>query len=158
MLSLLKTRGDSVEVFSSIQCLRSPANQMRSAFSASFHPQKSAKDQTRFAPLVSRSMKSRTTQAKAKGSFHPSGSMSAERRSVSRSQWVVGASRRLKSQSARAAEYGGDLSLRCYAANLGSKYESPSLRSKVGSFALMPNPSIERTSPGKPGAASHLKR
>jgi hypothetical protein len=28
----------------------------------------------------------------------------------------------------------------------------------VGSRAVMPNPSIERTSPSKPGAASHLKR
>jgi hypothetical protein len=26
------------------------------------------------------------------------------------------------------------------------------------SEAVMPNPSIERTSPGKPGAASHVKR
>ena len=131
---------------------------MHWVFAASFHSRTSAEGQARFAPLVSRSNMSLTAQANARDSFHPSGCKAAARRSFSSSQWVVGASRRWKSQEVVAAEYGGGLSLRCYAATMESKSEPLASRSKSARYALMPNPSIERTCPGKPGHASHLKR
>jgi hypothetical protein len=103
-------------------------------------------------------MKSLTAQANAFGSFHPSGWNTAVGRSLSRSQWFVGASRRLKSQAVGAAECGGSLSLRCYAAGMGSRSEPHAPRRKFASAAPMPNPSINRTCPGKPGHAGYLKR
>lgn len=76
------------------------------------------------------------------------------------SQSVVGASRRLVSQDVGAAEYGGSGSARlAWAVGMGCKRAKP-YRSEpaVAMQSVMPNPSIERTCPGKPGQASHLKR
>jgi uncharacterized protein (DUF1778 family) len=129
---------------------------MQSELPASFHSRKSANDMARLEAPVSDSKKSLTAQANAKGSSRL-GKAAAGRKS-SRSQWVVGASRRLKSQVVAAAEYGGYLSLRCYPVAMGSKSESHALLGKAVRASLMPNPSIERTCPGKPGHASHLKR
>jgi hypothetical protein len=75
-------------------------------------------------------------------------------------QSVVGASRRLKSQQLGAATEGGAelLSVRSpkYIAQENARVSRLARSEAVPS--AMPNYSIERTSPGKPGAASHVKR
>ena len=154
---LKRWASEKAAMISSLSCLRFEPNQMHSVFASSFHSRMPAEDQARFAAFVSlQSKKSLTAQVNAKGSFRL-GKAAADR-CASKGQWVVGASRRLKSQVVVAAEYGGGLSLRCYVATMGSQSEPPASRSKAASSALMPNPSIERTCPGKPGHASHLKR
>jgi hypothetical protein len=79
------------------------------------------------------------------------------------SQFVVGASRRSAapgSQFVGAAEYGSFyVSLCRQAGAIGSRWSRPyRLAPSVARHPAMPNPSIERTCPGKPGQASHVKR
>jgi hypothetical protein len=77
------------------------------------------------------------------------------------SQSVVGASRRLESQSVGAAGYGSLGPERCLRAGaVGTKKSRPyRLASSVARHRVMPNYSIERTSQGlRPCAASHVKR
>ena len=76
------------------------------------------------------------------------------------SQSMVGASRRLESQVVGAAEYGslGPALLPSTVA-VGSKRSRLYRLAPTGAAqSVMPNPSIERTCPGKPGHASHVKR
>jgi hypothetical protein len=75
-------------------------------------------------------------------------------------QWVVGASRRLKSQSLGAAVSGGGNFAVC-ARPLMHALRVSGRAARVTPRPLhrvMLNPSIERTCPGKPGHASHVKR
>jgi hypothetical protein len=79
------------------------------------------------------------------------------------SQFVVGASRHSAapgSQYWSAAEYGSAGVARLSRPELRSTMLSRVLRqaSSVACGSVMPNPSIERTRPGKPGRASHVKR
>jgi hypothetical protein len=96
------------------------------------------------------------------GAQHRGISLQARRQCLvcHQSQSVVGASRRLESQSVGAAEYGSLGPARCLRAGaVGTKKSKPyRLASSVALHRAMPNYSIERTSPGKPGAASHVKR
>ena len=75
---------------------------------------------------------------------------------------VVGASRRSAtpgSQLVGAAGYGSSVLLGGKHCAVGSKRSRPyRLASSVARQPAMPNPSIERTCPGKPGHASHVKR
>ena len=75
-------------------------------------------------------------------------------------QGVVGASRRLKSQSVGAAVSGGGSFTVCARPLMHALRES-CRAARVTPRPLhrvMLNPSIERTRPGKPGRASHVKR
>jgi hypothetical protein len=75
-------------------------------------------------------------------------------------QGVVGASRRLKSQSVGAAVSGGESFAVC-ARPLMHALRVSGRAARVTPRPLhrvMLNPSIERTRPGKPGRASHVKR
>jgi hypothetical protein len=79
------------------------------------------------------------------------------------SQSVVGAPRRSAAPGSRslgAAEYGSLGPKRCREAGViaGKKCRPYRLASSVAHQSAMPNPSIERTRPGKPGRASHVKR
>jgi hypothetical protein len=63
------------------------------------------------------------------------------------------------SQLVGAAEYGSSFS--AFAGRLAVMIQKSSSRvsgTTVARQRALPNPSIERTSPGKPGAASHVKR
>ena len=75
---------------------------------------------------------------------------------------VVGAPRRSAapgSQSVGAAGYGSSVLPLGEAGAVGSKRPRPyRLAPSVACHRAMPNPSIERTCPGKPGHASHVKR
>jgi hypothetical protein len=75
---------------------------------------------------------------------------------------VVGASRRSAAPGGRsvgAAGYGSLVLSRRRVGAIGSKRSGPyRLASSEARHGALPNPSIERTSPGKPGAASHVKR
>jgi hypothetical protein len=75
-------------------------------------------------------------------------------------QWLVGASRRLKSQRLSAALNGSARSASVARAQYIAQENArvSRLASSVVVPSAMPNYSIERTSPGKPGAASHVKR
>jgi hypothetical protein len=57
-----------------------------------------------------------------------------------------------------AAGCGGFFQLSLTPRSNAGKVLQLSVGQRSRSVAVMPNPSIERTSPGKPGAASHLKR
>jgi hypothetical protein len=78
-----------------------------------------------------------------------------------RFQAMVGASRRLNSQQLSAAMEGSARSARVARSKKDSAEENtgPSrLARSVAAPSVTPNPSIERTRPGKPGRASHVKR
>jgi hypothetical protein len=78
-----------------------------------------------------------------------------------RFQAMVGASRRLNSQQLSAAMEGSARSARVARSKKDSAEENtgPSrLARSVAVPGVTPNPSIERTRPGKPGRASHVKR
>jgi hypothetical protein len=75
-------------------------------------------------------------------------------------QVMVGASRRLNSQKLSAAMEGSARSARAARRRYSAKENTgPSrLARSVAVPGVTPNPSIERTRPGKPGRASHVKR
>jgi hypothetical protein len=77
-----------------------------------------------------------------------------------RFQVVVGASRRLNSQQLSAAMEGSARPARPARLKYSAKENTgPScLARSVAVPSVTPNPSIERTRPGKPGRASHVKR
>jgi len=162
-----------VAVLSVFQRLRSASNAMQSSFSASFHSGESFKFPARLSPLSSSGAKARRLcQAGSNRSFHPSGCEAVEPGGFLRSQSVVGASRRSAapgSQFLVAAEYGGGLSLRCYALAMKAKSAHSAFHTKAAYSCARPNPSMERTNNGgsnlsafayaqPPLFASHLKR
>jgi hypothetical protein len=77
-----------------------------------------------------------------------------------RFQSVVGASRRLNSQQLSAAMEGSARSARMARQTYSAKeITGPSRLARSEAVqGVTPNPSIERTRPGKPGRASHVKR
>jgi hypothetical protein len=77
-----------------------------------------------------------------------------------RFQVVVGASRRLNSQQLSAAMEGSARSARAARPEYSAKENTglSRLARSVTVPSVTPNPSIERTRPGKPGRASHVKR
>jgi hypothetical protein len=77
-----------------------------------------------------------------------------------RFQAMVGASRRLNSQQLSAAMEGSARPARVARSKYSAKKNAgPSrLARSVAVPGVTPNPSIERTRPGKPGRASHVKR
>ena len=161
-----------VAVLSVLHRLRSASNAMQSRLPASLHFGEPFKHPARLSPALSSNAKAgRFLQGQ--GSFHPSGCEAVEPGGFLRSQSVVGASRRLMSQfvvgaSRRsaapgsqfvgAAGYGRCLSFGCYAAAVQSRVKFRASSSKSACRSARPNPSIERTRPGKPGRASHVKR
>jgi hypothetical protein len=133
-----------------LHCRRSAPSEMQFKSSASFHAEKFGQQSACLPSLVSKSKQSLVAQQSTKVQGHSAGCNAAANRNASRSQWVAGASRRLKSQSVRAAEYAGYLSVGRYAGAFASRWKSPSLRGKAACFALLPNPSINRTANGGP--------
>ena len=131
--------------------LRSASNQMHSLFSAFFRPRQLSKYLARLRLPVICFGESFAgfffTLSTAHGSFHASpGERCAMRGSV-------------RGQSVGAAEDGSSfLSLRALLASLVAEPGFLSSSSTGPCQRALPNPSIERTCPGKPGHASHLKR
>jgi hypothetical protein len=88
---------------------------------------------------------------------------SSQCRTGGQCQFVVGASRRSAApggQAVGAAGYGSSAFSSCREARtIGNRRSTVyRLQSSGAGQRARPNPSIERTSPGKPGLASHVKR
>jgi len=127
---------------------------MRSLFSASFQSGRQSQmlgalgGAPTFGRMGARSLQRFASflQSSASGSFHAS----------------PGAHRTLgqsSNQSVGAAEYGSSFpSLRARAEAMVAKSGFLSSSGKVACSRAMPNPSINRTCPGKPGPAGYLKR
>jgi hypothetical protein len=154
-------------MLSGLHSLRLASNEMPSPFSAS------SGQSTKYLAPFSRHRRSAAMAlircyasrlwSHVVGSFHPSACGVSGGCRLSSSQGVVGASRRSAApggQSVGAAEYGCSfLSLLAHTSVVLAK--SGGVFAFAGSGPcqrVMPNPSIERTCPGKPGHASHLKR
>jgi hypothetical protein len=147
-----------------LHSLRSASNEMQSSCSASFHSGESSsatRPRRVSQPNFSGTFRSPSCEFGAKATFLWGQSVARASRPLV-SQNRVGAPRRSAapgSQLIGAAVYGSDFpSLRCYAPFIVVEVSFRASNHKAACLCARPNPSIERTSPGKPGAASHLKR
>jgi hypothetical protein len=110
-------------------------------------------------PKLNAALATNRHPSKQEGQACPASVLAQRHRTAGGSEFMVGASRRLSSQFWGAARGSAGLAhlsrpeLRSTTLSRASRLTSPVL---LGGAML--NPSIERTSPGLPGAASHVKR